>query len=142
MVFIGAAIPTPQEPIAGLFASAPEAITIPLLAQAIDDTGRFKFSWETARDFFYHDIPEEEAKAAWSRLRPQDPTIFTEPCPIAAWPSVPSTYVAMTDDRAMNPAWWSRLAVERLGADVVELPGSHSPFLSRPAELIKILASV
>jgi hypothetical protein len=35
-----------------------------------------------------------------------------------------------------------RVAHERLGADVVELPGGHSPFLSRPRVLADVLARI
>jgi hypothetical protein len=31
------------------------------------------------------------------------------------------------------------VAHDRLGAELVELPGSHSPFLSRPGELASVL---
>jgi hypothetical protein len=39
------------------------------------------------------------------------------------------------------PAWSRRVARERLGVESVELPGGHSPFLSRPAELAAALVS-
>jgi hypothetical protein len=48
--------------------------------------------------------------------------------------------VICTEDRVVNVEWQHRTARERLlGADVVELPGSHSPFLSRPAVLADVL---
>ena len=39
----------------------------------------------------------------------------------------------------MNPAWGKVAPRERLGVDPVLLPGSHSPFLSRPADLAQVL---
>jgi hypothetical protein len=35
--------------------------------------------------------------------------------------------------------WAKRVARDRLGADLIELPGSHSPFLSRPNDLAAVL---
>jgi hypothetical protein len=43
------------------------------------------------------------------------------------------------DRRLVNPDWSRRVARERLNANLVELPGSHSPFLSRPAGLAEVL---
>ena len=39
----------------------------------------------------------------------------------------------------VNPDRSRRIARERLGADIVEMPGSHSPFLSRPKDLAEVL---
>ena len=52
----------------------------------------------------------------------------------------PSTYVVCTDDRAI-PVALQRSCAARIG-DVVELPTSHSPFLSRPDELARLLAGL
>ena len=38
--------------------------------------------------------------------------------------------------------WARTVARDRLGATLVELPGSHSPFLSRPADLAEILLAL
>lgn len=68
-------------------------------------------------------------------------TVFTERCPLDSWPDVPSVYIVMAEDRAVNPEW-SRRAARRIGAELIELPGSHSPFYSRPAELAGVLSRI
>ena len=95
-----------------------------------------------SRDGFYQDCDEATARRAFERLRPQSMTVFTEPCPIETWPDVPSTYILMTDDRAVGQDWSRRVARDRLHADLVELGGGHSPFLSRPAELADVLVNL
>jgi pimeloyl-ACP methyl ester carboxylesterase len=50
--------------------------------------------------------------------------------------------VLCRDDRAVSPSWSRTAARELLGVEPVELPGSHSPFLSRPAELAELLVSL
>jgi pimeloyl-ACP methyl ester carboxylesterase len=50
------------------------------------------------------------------------------------------TYVLAGEDRLVSPEW-SRRAATRVGADLVELPGGHSPALARPAELAQALDS-
>jgi hypothetical protein len=48
-------------------------------------------------------------------------------------------YLACDDDRTIDPAWQVRTAKERLGIDAEVIAGSHSPMLSRPAELADLL---
>jgi pimeloyl-ACP methyl ester carboxylesterase len=99
-------------------------------------------SWRdaaSAREVFYHDGPPEAAERAFARLRRQAAAPRREPCPLTAWPAGRRVSIVCTDDRAVNPAWARRAARERLGVDARELPGSHSPFLSRPGELAALL---
>jgi pimeloyl-ACP methyl ester carboxylesterase len=55
-----------------------------------------------------------------------------------AWRAKPSTYVVCTDDRAI-PVALQRSNAARLDR-VVEMPTSHSPFLSRPRDLARLVA--
>jgi pimeloyl-ACP methyl ester carboxylesterase len=144
MVFLGAMIPVPGTVYLEYLAGESKAITFAGagdLAEA-DVSDSPGLSWELARDNFYHDVPEPIARAAWERLRPQTMTVFTERCPIDVWPDVPATSIVMIDDRAVGLDWSRRVARERIGADLIELPGSHSPFYSRPAELAAVLAGL
>ncbi|MGA2929447.1 MAG: alpha/beta hydrolase, partial [Solirubrobacteraceae bacterium] len=98
--------------------------------------------WEVeavARHALYADCDEEGARAAFERLRPQARTPYAKPCPIGRLPPIPRTYVVCGEDRIVNPELSRRIARERLDADLVELPGGHSPFLSRPGELAAVL---
>jgi hypothetical protein len=47
--------------------------------------------------------------------------------------------IVCRDDRAVNPAWGRTSARERLGIDAVQIDGGHSPFLTRPAELARLI---
>ena len=62
-----------------------------------------------------------------------------EPCPLSAWPPGERAYILCREDRAISPAWSRRAARERLGVEPIELDGSHSPFISRPAALAAVL---
>ena len=97
-------------------------------------------SWDpdAAVEWLYPDSPPELARAAAARLRPQQWRITAEPSPLTAWPEVPGTYVLCREDRIID-ADWARPAATRRGLDLVELPGDHSPFLSRPADLADLL---
>jgi hypothetical protein len=61
-----------------------------------------------------------------------------QPCPLDRLPDVPATYILCTEERAVRPDW-SRATAARIGADVIELPGGHSPFLAQPAALADVL---
>jgi len=94
---------------------------------------------ELARQILYADCDAEDASTAIERLRPQAQTPYVKPCTLDVFPHTPSTYIVCSEDRLVNPDWSRRVAEERLGADLVELPGSHSPFLSRPDDLAAVL---
>jgi pimeloyl-ACP methyl ester carboxylesterase len=108
-----------------------------------DDAGRDVFDNATARRAFYHDCDDTLASWAVARLRPQCMRPFTEVSPLRAWPEgVPSEVVLTADDRALNTAWAAEAAQSWLGHPPRMLPGSHSPFLSHPAELADVLVEV
>jgi pimeloyl-ACP methyl ester carboxylesterase len=151
MVFLGAMVPVPGRSMVDVMTDEPEAITVPGAVEHIsgegpppepDDAGDAVMSWALARQMFYDDLPEDVGRRAWQRLRTLGMTSFLEPCPIDAWPAVPSTYILMTGDQSVNPEWSRAVARGRLGADLVELPGGHSPFYGRPAELAEVLDGI
>ena len=51
------------------------------------------------------------------------------------WPDVPTRVLAGRDDRFFPAEFQRRIAADRLGLDVEEIPGGHLAALSRPAEL-------
>jgi pimeloyl-ACP methyl ester carboxylesterase len=145
MVFLGAVVPVPGMSFLE-YLGTPEgsqAVTMPMGPdQEPDELGRGACSWATARAYFYPDVPEDLARSSWEKLRSNALTVFVEPCPLDAWPDVPSTSLILTGDAAVSPEWQRTVARGRLGSDVVELPGSHSPFLTRPAELADALVRI
>ena len=46
------------------------------------------------------------------------------------------------EDRIVIPEWSRRIAHDWLHADVIEIPGSHSPFFSRPRALAELLGGL
>jgi pimeloyl-ACP methyl ester carboxylesterase len=95
-----------------------------------------------AIEALYHDCDPEVARSAAARLRHQARRPAIEPSPLGRWPAVPVTYVLCRDDRITNPQWSRLAAAERLGADPIELPGGHSPFLSRPGHVAELLLGI
>lgn len=97
------------------------------------------------RDFFYHDVPEGEAKYWASQLTTQSLKSLFEggEHAYAGWKDVPTFYVGTAEDRGL-PVMVQRTqvaAVRAQGALVhhVEMKSSHSPFLSMPKDVANVI---
>ena len=107
-----------------------------------DEQGRTVWvDFEFVRKVFYADCDEPTVTAAIDHLRPQAAYPWTLPCSLTEPPSIPCTYVVCAEDRIVAGEWSRRIA-HRIGADIVELPGSHSPLLSRPSAVADVLLQV
>jgi pimeloyl-ACP methyl ester carboxylesterase len=95
---------------------------------------------DRATEFFYHDCAPDAAAAAVARLRPMSLAAMTGVTRAVAWRAKPSTYVVCTDDRAV-PVALQQSAAARCGT-VIEIPTSHSPFLSRPELVVDVLLAL
>jgi pimeloyl-ACP methyl ester carboxylesterase len=91
-------------------------------------------------DDFFHDVPPEVTAEALAGT-PSGPSgrLFAEAWPLDGWPDVPTTFLQGAEDRFFPPEFQRRIARDRLGLDVTEVPGGHLAALSRPAELVEHL---
>jgi pimeloyl-ACP methyl ester carboxylesterase len=97
------------------------------------------------RQFFYHDLPADEAEYRVSQLRPQSLKALFEggEYSYSGWLDVPSFYIGTIEDQGL-PVVVQRINVgmaRGMGASVVhrELQTSHSPFLSQPEATVNII---
>lgn len=105
------------------------------------DDGRIGVDPEQAIAVFYPDADPVAAATFADHLRPDHvggPDAVIE---LAAWRVKPTTYIVCAGDRILVPSSQRELAA-RVGGDVRELPGDHSPFLARPVELAEILTTI
>lgn len=139
MVFLCAIVPEPGRSVVDARAANPDDPTFG--AEALDEKGRLRPpSVETARQTLYADCDDVTVRWATDRLEPQGLAVMTEPFPASGWPpGMPAAYVSCSEDRWVPPERARQMAGSLLDATPVELPGSHSPFLSRPAELADVL---
>jgi pimeloyl-ACP methyl ester carboxylesterase len=92
------------------------------------------------RTRYYGEATDADAAWALNQLRPQAQLPYDETTPLTTWPQVASASIVPTHDRTVNPAWSIRAARKRLGVDARLMQAAdHSPFLSRPAELARLL---
>jgi pimeloyl-ACP methyl ester carboxylesterase len=112
----------------------------PLTAQAVaiaDDIITIKPEFAAAT--FYGDLPIKEAQRWAQQLVPSTLSIFTTPTTgTPAWKNKPTTYAVCTEDRAISPDRQQFMAM-RATSDVIELPTSHSPFLSQPRQVAAMI---
>lgn len=141
LVFLAAVLPVPGElPGAAMGDDAfSEGYAELAATQVVEDRGASRWRREPAIAAFYHDVPDEllDEAVAGLRLQHWGPTIA--PWPGAAYPDVPTRYVACTDDRILDPGWQLRISQEVLGVEAEVLHTSHSPMLSAPGPLADLL---
>jgi len=136
MMFLAAIVPRPG---------------VSIIEQYRADPSMFNPAWvgknpmddNVALEFVFHDCPPERLDWALStRLVFYAKRAMDEPCPLRAWPPVPSTYLVCSDDRTITPAWQRSAARELLRVESVELPGGHCPHVSRPEVLADVLEQI
>lgn len=85
----------------------------------------------------YADVPDDVAELAITRLVDQRVQPWVDRVTKAGWQTVPSTYIVTEQDASLPVELQERMAAH---AKVVRrIPTSHSPQLSRPAELAALL---
>jgi pimeloyl-ACP methyl ester carboxylesterase len=134
-VYLAAPVPDIADPAAPRTASASPAGD---WVEYDKDGGSCAILPERAADMFFHDCPAEIAQSATRRLVPQRAAVFAGSPATALWRHVPASYIVCTKDRIIPEQAQRQMAAAR-GLPVQTLPTSHSPFLSRPDLLVRIL---
>jgi hypothetical protein len=148
LVYLAGAVPVEGRPVSRAsaeIAGAPLALTeeeafFQANLRVTPDRAAFTLDDPAAVRCFYHDCPPELADWACRRLTPQQFGVLAEPVSVPRfWTLDPArSYVLCADDRAW-PARVSAIHADRLGVRPWTIPGSHSPFLSRPGPLARLL---
>jgi pimeloyl-ACP methyl ester carboxylesterase len=98
-------------------------------------------SWgtEAIAEVFLHDVDPAVARDNERYQGAPGDGMFGEPWPLESWPDVPTRVLVPLEDRLFPLEFQRRVAGERLGLEVDEIPGGHLPMLSRPGELAERL---
>lgn len=94
---------------------------------------------------FYHDIPVEEAEELKKKLKHHSRPTMGSPITYAAWKHVPTTYLLCKQDQTI-PYERQVKMVEDAGVAGIQIKtvtsdASHSPFLSQPDLVVKVIRS-
>jgi len=97
-------------------------------------------SRDGAKAIFYHDCDDDTVDWAFSKLTPGISPFPNERLRLKPlWDAqTPRSYILCRQDRA-KPLAMSEDVIRRLGVEPLVIDSSHSPFLSRPAELARLL---
>jgi pimeloyl-ACP methyl ester carboxylesterase len=154
LVYLAAGLPIEGRTVlaatGGATASAEDGAKVTRLMS--DETGMLRFIRPDARgrmecvdreavaDFFYHDCDAETVAWAFSQLTPAPTEFLQETVSIPKFWSadLPRSYILCLQDQA-KPHSMSEAVIRRLGVTPLQIDASHSPFLSRPAELAELL---
>ncbi len=93
---------------------------------------------EPAAGLFFGDVDEDTAAEAVGRLKAQSSAAFSDEVTTVAWREKPTTYV-ITEQDVIFPLPAQEALAARSGSTAVRMDTSHSPFLSKPAELADVI---
>ena len=99
------------------------------------------FAWLPEEDFVTHfasDVERSRAKVMWAVQQGLSMSTFEDVMGVPAWKSHPSWYLVATNDEAIPPDV-ERMFAKRMGANTIEVPSSHLPMASYPAEVVRLI---
>jgi pimeloyl-ACP methyl ester carboxylesterase len=108
--------------------------------------GKGLLTYEKAHfaDIFFNDCDQEDIERELQRVKPQPVAPVKTPLRITQenYGRVPRFYVRCLLDRAITPAFQDIMIMASPVRKVFDIEASHSPFISRPAELADIILRV
>ena len=90
------------------------------------------------REDFAQDVPAAQAALMTATQGPIQAKAFAEKVSGAAWNTKPSWFIVSARDRMIDPGLMRAMA-RKIGAKTTELPTSHVPQQSQPAEVAKVI---
>lgn len=136
LAYIAAFAPDAGESVETLIANPPPGAPVPPILPPQDgflklDSARFAAS-------FAADVDPATARFMADAQVPWGLDALGGKVTVPAWKSKPSHYLVASDDRMIPPPA-QRLMAQRAGAKVVETPGSHAVYVSRPGEVAALI---
>ncbi|MEX0847201.1 MAG: alpha/beta hydrolase [Ilumatobacteraceae bacterium] len=140
LVYLTAFALDQDETIMGAIGSFPVSPTLLGKAMVMRDDGTSVLDHTTAVPALYGCCTPAQAAAATQRLSPQPMVTFLQAPNGSPRDSIPSTYVVCSNDEAIAPAHQEIMATRCTAT--ITLDTDHSPFVSMPADVARILADV
>jgi pimeloyl-ACP methyl ester carboxylesterase len=105
---------------------------------APDEFGFFNLPLDVVQNHFAQDLPDDESYLVAVTQGPFAAKCFEGKISTPAWKSKPAWSIVATEDH-MIPPQAERSTAERANAKVTELPTSHVPMVSKPAEVAAVI---
>jgi pimeloyl-ACP methyl ester carboxylesterase len=138
LILLAPMIPRPSETAGEWWGNTGHAESI---AELLERHGPMSgWGLDAINEVFLHDVDPAVARDSERLQGLPGRGMFLEPWPLEAWPEVPTRVLIPREDRLFTLEFQRRIARERLGLEIDEMPGGHLPMLSRPEELAGHLA--
>ncbi|KAL9594252.1 MAG: hypothetical protein Q9219_007133 [cf. Caloplaca sp. 3 TL-2023] len=85
----------------------------------------------------YSDLPDDEAEYWTQRLRHHPASDYNSPTTQEPWRSIPSVFLKTANDRVIPLEMQTMFAQKLPACEVMVCEAGHSPFLSRPGDVVK-----
>lgn len=136
LAYIAAFAPDAGESVETLIANPPPGAPVPPILPPQDgflllDNAKFA-------DSFAADVDPSTARFMADSQVPWGVEALAGKVTVPAWKSKPSFYLVASDDRMIPPPA-QRAMAERAGAKVTETSGSHAVYVSKPAEIARLI---
>jgi len=103
-----------------------------------DAEGFLSLPQAAMREDFAQDVPAAQAALMTATQGPIQARAFADKVTGAAWTSRPSWFIVSARDRMIDPGLLRAMA-KKIGARTTELPTSHVPQQSQPAEVARVI---
>jgi len=137
LVYVAAIAPDAGETVGQLFYRAPAHPSAPRLEP--DEHGFLWLSLDEFRQAVAPDASLEETELMAATQKPIALKCLGETMTTPGWKRKPSWFLVAENDRMLSPDT-QRFMAARMGARVTSLPVDHSPFVSRPAAVTRLIA--
>ena len=137
LAYIAAFAPDAGESVEKLIANPPPGAPVPPILPPED--GFLKLDSTKFAESFAADVDPATAQFMADSQVPWGVEALAGEVSVPAWKLKPTFYLVATDDRMIPPPA-QRMMADRAGAQVVETPGSHSVYVSRPEEVARLVS--
>ena len=136
LVYVAAFAPDAGQATSDLGKDLPPAPGITRLS--VDKAGFASLPPLVLKEDFAQDVPAPQAAVMAATQGPIAVKAFGDKTTVAAWRKHPSWYIVSKNDRMIQPDLERRFA-KAIGARTIELPTSHVPQRSRPADVANVI---
>jgi pimeloyl-ACP methyl ester carboxylesterase len=136
LAYIAAFAPDADESVETLIANPPPGAVVPPILPPQD--GFLMLDKAKFADSFAADVDPSTARFMADSQVPWGVEALSGKVTVPAWKSKPSFYLVASDDRMIPPPA-QRAMAERAGAKVTETSGSHAVYVSKPAEIARLI---
>jgi pimeloyl-ACP methyl ester carboxylesterase len=98
---------------------------------------KVRLTARTPENIFYNKCTPEISQRAVTELRSQSLLAFNQPITKVSWKEIPSTYIICEQDNAIP--LFAQEAMSQRATESLRMDSDHSPFLSAPQELAKLI---